>query len=424
MKTLFKLLIIVYFVGNQVESFGQEITRLYGLGKYAEALESTPMTESDFLYKAHIYELNGKNQLACQCYQMGLKQYPSSQTLKQKLAFTLKSNGDYSAALRLLEALRISEPHNLNYLLATVDIYLLKDMNTETIKLLEAFLEIDDQQVSVYTRLAKAYQQQGQNNLELVALFHALKLDPENMNLAAQVIALQYALKAYKEALETTNQYLEKDSTHLLLMKYKGLCYCQMKEYKKAIPYLDQVIQHGNQKVNVLFYAAYAHFTLGEYDAVIPLLKVFNEKQDPNPDVDYMLGYSLQITGDTLGSIAYLSRSIDELLPKPQKLGKTYFALANSYRMNHQYNEAIANYQLGFEADSVHQKQCLFFIATIYANDLKQKKKGLDAYKVFLSSLSDDDSANKATYTVSLRDVAERKVEKLTEEIFFEEGTN
>jgi tetratricopeptide (TPR) repeat protein len=114
---------------------------------------------------------------------------------------------------------------------------------------------------------------------------------------------------------------------------------------------------------------------------------------------------------------------VDSLLQADPLIISTLYAEKQSiYSAINKYPEALNSYELAYKYNP--KPEYLFFIASMYQNNLHDKKSAYTYYNRFIEQLPPKPDSehiyDENQITVSLRKVAESNIEKLKEELFFE----
>jgi tetratricopeptide (TPR) repeat protein len=175
----------------------------------------------------------------------------------------------------------------------------------------------------------------------------ATAADPENMELLQSLINLTYEQKKWPETIETGIHLIKLgDGTYPTISRL-GKAYYQLKNYTCCIETLAS-LQGNQQNENSYYYTAMSYKALKNYKKAVE-------------------NFELAIKDGISPSIA------------------TYYGeMAGSYQENKQVKKAVTAYQKGLQfGDS---PMIFYSLATLYDSDLKDKKKAVKYYKMFLGT--------------------------------------
>ena len=418
MKNILVLVLLIIFC---VFVQAQTLSEKYFLGKYEEVVNISPENETDFVLIGQSFEELMQPDSAQQIYRVGLRQYPQSRVLKIRLAKIYEENGDFDNAEFTYKELYNNDSSDLKAVHMLAQFYMGQERARDAIQIYKATLNRGEISPQIYEKLADAYGLDGESEMVLDCFQKALELDSANLRIASEVVKWEYILKRYPQAELLAHKYLMFDSSNIILNKILGLSLAQQAKFSEAIPHLEFYYNKGTHQDYVLRSLALCHFYSRNYKRTIKLCNEYNKKEDPEADVDFILGVSLRETGDSLTSLVYLTRALDNLKPDPKKMGLVVYELANNYRVVKNFEKALEYYRIGYEADPEGQRQCLFFAGSVLLNDMNNKKEALKEFRRFLSVVPED-SNTKGGMTITLRGVALKSVEKITEELFLKEG--
>ena len=121
--------------------------------------------------------------------------------------------------------------------------------------------------------------------------------------------------------------------------------------------------------------------------------------------------------------LLYLNRADSLLRPDPKVRAAVYVEKQSIYAAMKQYDSVLECYQAAYGLNP--RAEYLFYIGSTYEYGLKDKRKAIEYYELFLSRLPppktvSDQQQGEGQFTVSMRKAAENAAARLREELFFE----
>lgn len=415
------LLISVFFFLIHQNILCQENFELLYLKQDFDKIISIAQTKSsidDYYWLSLILDKRGKPLSAIDELEEGINKFTNNQKLEIQLANLYYETGNYLAAKSYLEKHQSIPEMFLKY----INVIEFQENHAFAIELLKEKL-IDDTLNFHYLSLL------GDNYFQADSIESAIKCydriftqNPKDQSTAKKLASLYLKTKQYKNCIEVCDTILASDSLNVKFFKYKGMAYFNDGNFLNAEPFFDFLFQKGDSSKFILKHLGICEFHNSRFKKSREhLLDAF--KLDSNDyETCFFIGKGFLNSSSPEKGLYFYNR-VDSLLQADPKIISTLFAEKQSiYSVINNHEEALKCYILAYKFNP--KPEYLFFIASMYQNNLQDKKSAYKYYNSFLEKLppkpESDHIFGEKQITVSLRKVAESNIEKLKEELFFE----
>lgn len=408
------------FLFNQ-NIFCQDNYELLYLQQDFDKIIITAQTKSsieDYYWLSLILEKRGKSLNAIDELKEGIKKFTNNQKLEIQLANLYYQTGNYLAAMPYLE----KHQSNPEIFLKYINVIEFKENHTLAIKLLKENLKEDSLNFHYLNLLGDNYFQVDSIELAINSYDRIFAQNPKDQSTAKKLASLYLKTKQYKNCIEVCDTILALDSLNAKFYKYKGMAYFNSGNFRNAETCFDFLFQKGDSCKFILKHLGICKFHNNKFKKSREhLLEAF--KLDSNDyETCFFIGKGYLNSPTPEKGLYYYNR-VDSLLQADPLIISTLYAEKQSiYSAINNYSEALNCYILAYKYNP--KPEYLFFIASMYQNNLKDKKSAYKYYSSFLEKLPPDSDSdhiyNENQITVSLRKVAESNIEKLKEELFFE----
>jgi tetratricopeptide (TPR) repeat protein len=166
--------------------------------------------------------------------------------------------------------------------------------------------------------------------------------DERNINaLFANGLALSRSGKN-KEAAEIFTAVLEKDPTHENALKMLPASYERDGQIEQALAAYDKGIEASPNTYISYYGKAVLQIKLTKYEEAIELLKKAVALQPKMIEIHEKLLYAYRESGD----LENAKKTADSIVTQDENNGRARLVIADYYRMNQQYDEAMTQYEL------------------------------------------------------------------------------
>lgn len=401
--------------------------------RYKEAIEwldEQPETVNNLLLKAESYEKLYDYDAAIAVYEKVLAQDSTQLSVVIALAESNYQAGDGDKSLVYwTKALQLS-PDNV-YLKTKKAIahYRISDWKG-TIETSKAVFETDS--VPLLLRMT------GDANLQLYRLDTALyfynkavEKNPSDYIATNKLANFYYSAQLYPEAIETTGAYLENiNPNQKSVGQLHGMALYSNGDYKDAIKQLELNTQLGDSTYSTVYFLGMSYYASKLYYESIEWLERAYLINADDVNLLYYYGTALSRTYDRRRGIEILHEGVDMIERQVEMLYDFDISFAHAYQTNNSYQKAIKYYKSAIKRRP-DKAILLYNIAHIY-DITKSYKQAIDYYERFLNTKPNDLDISQPVGTEGKESVQKiafyyymtsKRISKLKEELFFEEGS-
>jgi tetratricopeptide (TPR) repeat protein len=299
----------------------------------------------------HHYLEIGKIALAKKAIKLGIKQHPTSISLKLFEVEVYVFENKLKMADQLLNMLYEIEPTNEEVFIQKANILSKKDNHEKAIRILKQALEFSEYNADIFSLIGMEYLFLDKFEDAKLYFLKCLEADYEDYSALYNAIYCFEFLEQSTEAIEYLDTYLQKNPYCEVAWHQLGKQYFNAKDYKKALAAFDFAIISDD-----LFIGAYI-----EKGKVLEELKQFNEAienykitlalDDPTSFALLRIGkcYEKLDQGDLAVQHYYKTVEEDPLLDKG------WIAITNFYNKNKNYQKALyyINKAINIDAENV-----------------------------------------------------------------------
>ncbi|WP_183568795.1 tetratricopeptide repeat protein [Mucilaginibacter sp. SP1R1] len=233
----------------------------------------------------------------------------------------------------------------------------------------------------VYKQLGKICLDKGDMNGTLINLQKANKINPAEPDVASDLSDLYVTLKQFTAAETVLDTAITHDSENIVLLQsLLKLTYSQGK-FEQAKNTCLKLIQLGSGSEFILTKLGVAYYNLKNYSCSVETFAQLSPMEQSETSF-YIAALAYKALKDQPKAIENLNNAIDAGISP--NIGDYYIEMADSYETRKQYKRAIVAYQKGLQ---FKEKPITFYLlATIYDQDLKNKKLALQYYKKYMQS--------------------------------------
>jgi tetratricopeptide (TPR) repeat protein len=320
-----------------------------------------------------------------------------------------KSKFYYFLALQLAPNSRFAQLNNMNIT------YKLKDWN-QTIQLARSILHQDTLPV-LLPLVGDCYAQLAKLDTAIYYYKKNMKLNPEDFNTLGKLSKLYIQTENYTDLIQSTNRYMQTDSTNQMINQFNGIGYCMNKDYNKAIYRLSSLQQQGDSSFLTNYYLGACYFATEDYISAFDHLSRAYSKDSSNLNLYYYLGKSAIFSGHQQKGIEVLNKGLSRLIPNDSILFNYYYNISQAYGRLFNHPEEIRYLKLCYKCNPDYRLS-LYLIAGIYDNALKKPEEALSYYSQFVLTRPKAKSASpNAPQVASYYNAAESRIKELKTEI-------
>lgn len=229
--------------------------------------------------------------------------------------------------------------------------YLKKNDYINGIAFYNKSLAINEKNITAIKNLAYLYAMTYRIDTGIVLLSRAIKMEPAEMDLYARRAALNFSKNYTKRALDDYLKIMQTGDTSTLYLKRVGIGYTNNLQVSESIPFLLKAYKRDTTDNEVI------NFLARNYEKLKELEK----------------------------SEFYYFKTIRNLSPYSYQLYMAYYLLAEVYKRDGKYEEAIFNYLNSQKINS--DPNISLTIANLYDEKIKDPKKAIFYYDQYLNTL-------------------------------------
>ncbi|MBN2612241.1 MAG: tetratricopeptide repeat protein [Bacteroidales bacterium] len=426
------LLFVAAALTGQPYSPADSIRWLFNEGDYRGVINKSAVliknNQSDrhtwyFLGKAYAGLFNYDS--ASICYENALKHNPTDPAVLNALASSLVAGRKLKKAEAIYKAVLQSNPGNIEARVNLAGIY--------------SRLGNDMEAKNIYTGLYTENPGNLHYTLLLAACYNALDIkdsaifyyekclhgNPGDFTSVVKLSGLYLKSKEYQKGFEITGKYLANDSLNIPVLKLNAYFSFLLENYDDAIKSFTLVTELGDSSFMAMKYLGLSYIKKEDMYLAAQYLHKARNLDTTDFEACMYLGISTGWTINKEAGIEYLKKAFGLINPPDETVVRIYRELADLYAAWNKPAEAIEYYTkiLGFKTNN---RLVLFKMANVYENTDKQS--ALKWYQDFMKT-RDPDHAPVQTNAegliiVSYYDIAEQRIKKLKEELFFEGKLN
>ena len=219
-----------------------------------------------------------------------------------------------------------------------------------------------------------------------------MKSNPDDYNTLSKLCKIYLNVGNYDDLTESTNRFIQNDSSNQVINQYNGIGYSMNKDYNRAIYRLNKLVQQGDSSFLTNYYLGASCFSTGDYFTAYERLSSAFQMDSTNQNLYYFLGKSAIYSGYKQKGIQILIDGVNKLIPKDTELFNYYLNIAHGYSSIFKEQDKIFNktqevkYRKLCYNCNPDYKMALYNIAEIYDNSLNDHVQALNYYHQFMAT--------------------------------------
>ena len=322
----------------------------------------------------------------------------------------------YFMALQSAPASRFAQ---LNYLYIT---FKLKEWK-QTLQQANSILQTDSLP-ALYPVMGDCYVQMQRMDSAEMYYKKGMISNPDDFNTLSKVCKIYLNIGNYDDLTESTNLFIQADSSNQVINQYNGIGLSMNKKYDRAIYRLNKLVQQGDSSFLTNYYLGVSYFSTGDYLMAYERLNLAFRIDTTIQNLYYFLGKSAIYSGYKQEGIKILLKGVDKLIPKDSELFNYYLNVSRGYSSILSDQDKLFNktqeikYRKLCYKCNPNNKLALYNIAEIYDNSLKDNVEALNYYNLFMATRPKiKESSPKDPNTTSYYNVAENRILELKTEL-------
>lgn len=397
--------------------FGQSNYELLFLkGEFEQILTDSRefKTPEDHYWHAAVLSRQGKAIEAIRILENGIGSYIENKQIEILLSELYFNNGQYPKAKALLVK-HIDYPGNFMRFIELLEFE--RDYN-EVIARINERINDDPDNIQYLVHLGGNYYQIDSTATAIGYYEKAFTLNPHDQVTAQKLANIYLKIKEYDRILEICEFILLNDSLNKSFIRLKGMASFNRDDFETSIECFNYLMLEGDSSEFILKHLGISELNNRQWHIAREHLLIAFRLDSTDFETCFFLGKSFLNSPKQLAGLYYLERADSLLQPDPKVLSVIWVEKQSIYAALHQYSEALECYEKAFNLNP--KPEYLYYMASLYEYGLKEKKKALEQYELFLSKLppkpDSDHEFEESQVTLSLRKVAEEKISSLREE--------
>jgi len=399
---------------------GQSQYELYFIqGNYEKILNETKkfLNAEDYYWHSIALERMQELLTSIDILKEGLNNYPNSAILEKELARKYFQSGQFSACKGDLE--KFSEDPEIFEMLVKVLEY--EDNNLQAVTLLRERLGSDSLNLKLLVRLADNLYQIDSLDAALEIYTKISVLNPGDQLSLSKMATIHLQKKRYNEAIDICNAILEADSTNKKIIRIKGFASFRKGDFKNSIRSFKYLLDSGDSSFVTLKHLGISESKSFVYHDSRKHLEMAFHLDSNDREICFFLGRGYLNSTEPEKGLYFLDRADSLIQADPEILAAIYLEKASIFSTLQMYDEVLDIYLKALKINP--RPDYLFSIASLYEHRFGEKKKAYEYYNRFLDSLPPREETDRPSLgfqkEISMKKIAEEKVEALKEELFF-----
>lgn len=330
--------------------------------------------------------------------------------------------GRYNEAIKTYEIILDKDSSMIKSRALLANLYYVQDKHSESIIQYEYLALRDSTNYFYYKQLGRCYQELGDTDLALANFIKAFKINPYDLGIVSRMINLYLRKKDFINGLLLANKGLTMDSMNVELRKQRAYLYYLTEQYNLAIQDFHQAMAAGDSSQFTCKYLGLCLYEEKNFFDAREHLRIAYAKDTFDAETTFFLGLSYRWSQEEELGVEYLNKTLKLLKPDPRQMSRIYIELAGVYQVLHQFDMTIESYTKALEYTD--NKDLIYFrLGQVYEENLDNKKMAIEYYQKYLDNKTADhllyDSSSQTMEP--MLDQVQRRINRLREELFFEE---
>ena len=342
------------------------------------------------------------------------------------LAQCYTEQGLYYNALPFLEKGKALCPKNAFIQTLLAQSYYQSEMYLNAINEYKQLWQSDSSIAYNGVQLAKSYIKVNYIDTARVLLQNLEEIFPNNLMVISTLTNFYLDQEIYVLACKTTDRYINTGNYDRRINRYNAYSYYKdpMKMNKRPAYEkfkLCYYIHFDTTHFTTKFFGISAIYAERTEEAEYVLKKAFL-KDSTDANTNYYLGVALSRNEKYAEAEAFFKRSIDILTPSPLYMSMIYQERAYAFNKLGKPQKGLEMLEIAYET-APEDTVLLYKIASQYDYELKQPKKAIEKYEVFIATRpkqEDVPKPDKGVIGVSYYNAAINRVNELKEVVFWE----
>lgn len=283
------------------------------------------------------YLNSGKSSLAKKAIELGLKQHPSSISLKLAFVEMLIFEEKFDKASLMLNELEKIEPSNDQIYLHKAALFSKKDMHKEAITELNKALLFAEDEVDILSMIGMEYLYLDDYDTARLNFAKCLDVEFDDYSSLYNIIYCFDMEQKHHEAVDYLLEYIDKEPFCEIAWHQLGRQYYILEKFQEAVKAFDYSIVIDEQFVGAYIEKAKTLEELNRFDEAIANYLMAIELEDGTPFIYLRLGMCYERIAEKKQALKYYNLTVKE----DPLLAKGWLALTNLYVTEKNYSKAL-----------------------------------------------------------------------------------
>lgn len=283
------------------------------------------------------YLNSGKSSLAKKAIELGLKQHPSSISLKLAFVEMLIFEEKFDKASLMLNELEKIEPSNDQVYLHKAALFSKKDMHKEAITELNKALLFAEDEVDILSMIGMEYLYLDDYDTARLNFAKCLDVEFDDYSSLYNIIYCFDMEQKHHEAVDYLLEYIDKEPFCEIAWHQLGRQYYILEKFQEAVKAFDYSIVIDEQFVGAYIEKAKTLEELNRFDEAIANYLMAIELEDGTPFIYLRLGMCYERIAEKKQALKYYNLTVKE----DPLLAKGWLALTNLYVTEKNYSKAL-----------------------------------------------------------------------------------
>jgi len=279
----------------------------------------------------------GKISLGKKAIELGLKQHPTSVSLKLLSVELLIFEDKLDVAEKLLNQLEQIEPSNDQLYLQKASLLSKRDMHVEAINALHKALLYSEDEVDILSMIGMEYLFLDDYDTARLNFAKCLEVEYNDYSSLYNIIYCYDMQHQHIEAIDYLHDYINKDPYCEIAWHQLGRQFYIMEKYQEALDAFDYSILIDEYFIGAYLEKAKTLEALERYQEAIANYDLTTQLEDGTPFTYLRMGKCYEKMGDTKLALKYYNLTVKE----DPLLDKGWLALTNLYIEQKNYQKAL-----------------------------------------------------------------------------------
>lgn len=340
---------------------------------------------------------------------------PDNNLFKYMVAKGYFNKSKNNLARPLLQSLCSADSMNWSYAYYLTSIYLQEGKYDESIEIYKRFYNRDSPNYIVIDKMGFAFLRKGEFSRSIDLFNRSLALNKKNNNAIKNLAYLYSNTHKIDTAIQLLTRGIATDPTDMDLYERRAALYFSTNNNKRALNDYLKILGSGDSTFLYLKRAGIGYTNnLQPKEANVYFLIACKKDSTDIESLNYLARNYHQLN-DLKKSEFYYNKLISVLSPFSFRLGISHVMLAEVYKADGMYNQAIESYLKGQKLGP--DMNINMIIANIYDEKLDNDPKAIYYYQLFINGLKDARMVFGTDYVESVRKRLEFLKEKQLESV-------